>query len=533
MKIKKPWLVAAILHWIVSFFTDRVIFSYSLFDFSTKKGGMLSLYSWGMKVVFLVLLCFLYQWIGSGIERIKQKGTARIRFQFGMVYFCCMMVLLLCVYPGAWRMDEFGILRDTTTLLPTFWQGYLTSCFYIFSLMILPTPAGIVVALCFVNSICVAYVCEKADRVLKLQHKFWLLLPFFAFPILDSNMYPMRMSVYVFLEMTLAVMFVTAIYEKRRFTISEKVAVVVLTALCAVWRTEGIYYLVWIPLVYLFVFFKNSTQKKREIGYVAVICFAGILVFLPQNLGNKMVSGDQYEITSIVLPMAPLLTEADKNREVQDLKAIDTIDKVLDTQIMIKGYAQGKSGISIFWSEPGLVKTGYTNQEYAEFKNAYHRLIAAYPQVFLKERFDTFIHSYGILMNTTELYESQDNTNYVEFREKYKGAGALCAPLRKKVLTLLELGHFHDNTQKLGVFYLVYSTLPALGVLVITAVILLVKKQWAYLLVLLGILGKVPLIFVTAPSLLFMYYYGIYLTGTVVFIWGCIWCILKTRKKGK
>ena len=531
MKIKKKWLVVAFIHWIISFFTDKIIFSYSLTNFSTGKDSILSLYSMGMKAVFLVLLCFLYQMLAALVENIKQKERIKVGFEFGVIYFCCMLALLFCVYPGAWRMDEFGILRDATTLTPLFWQGYLTSCFYFFSLMLLPTPAGVVVVQCLVNSICVAYVCERMDKILRFKHKFWLLLPFFAFPVLDSNMYPMRMSVYVFLEMTLAVIFVSAIYEKRRFGIYEKIAVVVLTALCAVWRTEGIYYLIWIPLVYLFVFFKNSTQKKKEIGYVAVICLAGILVFLPQNLGNKMVSGDQYEITSIVLPMAPLLTEADKNRDAADLKAIDTIDKVLDTQIMLQGYAEGKSGISIFWSEPALIKSGYTKEEYSEFKQAYYKLILTYPQVFFKERVHTFTHSYGILMNTTELYESQDNANYIEFCEKYKGAGALNATLRKKVLTLLELGTPEDNTQKLSVFYGVYSMLPALVVLMVTAVFLLVKKQWAYLLVLLGILGKVPLIFVTAPSLLFMYYYSIYLIGTVVLIWGFMWLLGNMRKR--
>lgn len=413
MNIKKQWLVVALLHWVVSFFTDKIIFSYSMVNFSTAKDSILSLYSIGMKAAFLVLLCFLYQMLANLLEKVKQEEHIRVAAQLGMVYFCCMLLILLCVYPGAWRMDEFGILREATALMPLFWQGYLTSLFYIFSLMLIPTPAGVIVVMCLVNSICVGYVCGKIDKVLQLKHKFWLLLPFFAFPVLDSNMYPMRMSVYAFVEMVLAMIFVSAIYEKRRLGNYEKAVVIVLTALCGVWRTEGIYYLLWIPLVYLFVYFKDSPQKKKDICYVGILCLTGVLVFLPQSLGNKMTSGDKYGITSIVLPMAPLLTQADENREASDLKDIDVIDKVIDTRKMIDGYAKGKSGINIFWSEPKLVKSGYTNEEYSECKKAYYHLIMKYPQVFFKERIHTFIHSYGILMNTTELYESQEDRKSV------------------------------------------------------------------------------------------------------------------------
>lgn len=528
VNISKKLCLAAILHWMVTFATDRIFFEYSLFSFGDGKSTILSLYSWAVKLGFLCILLFLYQVLGRTVQKVKEgQAVTKKRLWYAGIYFAGMLILLFLVYPGAWRMDEFGILRDAKNLMPTFWQSYLTSCFYIISLMLIPTPAGIVVVQCAVNALCMGYICEKAEKICGFQHKIWLFLPFLAFPVLDSNMYPMRMSVYAFLELLLAVVFLSAIWEKRKFTKGEFVLVIFLTAICSVWRTEGIYYCLWIPLVFLAAFWKKEARKTK-LWFVITTVVATIVVMVPQNLGNKMVSGDQYEITSMVLPIAPLLVEAEQNQETE---LINTIDKVLDTRIMIQGYQQGKSGINIFWSEPELIHGDYTSEEYSEFKSAYYQLILKYPAVFFQERIDTFLGSNGILMNTTSLFDSEDVANYVEFRENYKGVYGVSAKLRAIVLSILEGRSIEDYNQKGIAFSLIWSFFPQLLTLIAAAVVLLIKKHWSSLLMVLGVLCKVPLIFMTAPSLLFMYYYGIYLIGNVVLVYGI--CLMAKTVKNR
>lgn len=525
--INKSLGIVSGIHWLLTFFTDRLFFAYSLFDFSTTEKSILSLYSWGIKVIFLLVLFLLWQVAGRIYVRYKEQNQeVRTWVKYAGIYFGLMLVLLVLVWPGAWRMDEFGILRDAKTLMPTFWQGYLTSLFYIISLMLLPTPAGVVIVQCFFNACCVGYVCQKGQKLLKVKHGIWLLLPFFAFPVLDSNMYPMRMSVYVFLELFLAVLFLSAIWEKRTFQTTEKVLAVLVTALLAVWRTEGIYYILWIPIVYLVVFYKKESRKQKAVFTTAVL-ITTIVVMLPQTVGNKLVSGDQYEITSMVLPIAPLLCEAEENGNTKELQAVD---KVLDVTIMTNGYRSGKSGISVFWSEPELIRSGYSAKDYSEFKSAYYQLILKYPVVFLQERWYTFTHSYGILNDTRELYRSTEVMNFVEFREQYKGTHSISDKVRYQVLSVLELWKFSQTSQKSGAFPYVYSFLPPLVVLLMSAVLWLIQKRYKELLVVLGVVAKVPLIFLTAPSMLFMYYYGIYLIGVVGFVYGVIYYAKNAKK---
>lgn len=531
IKVNKKLAGIAAVHWLITFASDRIFFAYSLFDFSNGKQSLLSLYGWGIKFAFLLVLFLLWQVTGWVYTQYREGNEAvRKRIWYSGIYFGLMLLLLVCVWPGAWRMDEFGILRDAKTLMPTFWQGYLTSLFYMFSLMLIPTPAGVVIVQCFVNACCMGYVCEKAEKILGVKHRFLLLLPFLAFPVLDSNMYPMRMSVYVFLELFLAAVFLSAVWEKRKLTKAEHVLAVMVTALLAVWRTEGIYYLVWIPVVYLVIFWKQE-NRKHKISFIASVAVTTILVMVPQTVGNKLVSGDQYEITSMVLPIAPLLCEAEGEQEKAEL--IEAVDKVIDTDLMIAGYRSGKSGISVFWSEPTLIRTGYSSKEYAEFKSAYYGLILSYPKVFLQERWYTFTHSYGILNDTRELFDSTEVMNYMEFRENYAGVKGISSRLRSGILSVLELWDLSKPTEKSPLFTYVYSFLPSLAVLILASIIFMGKKNYKVLVVLLGVLGKVPLIFLTAPSLLFMYYYGIYLIGTVGFVYGVIYYAKKAKNAEK
>ena len=60
-KLNKVALIVALVHWVISFFTDRIISNYVLFDFSTAKSVLRSIEAWGVKAVFGVFLVALWQ----------------------------------------------------------------------------------------------------------------------------------------------------------------------------------------------------------------------------------------------------------------------------------------------------------------------------------------------------------------------------------------------------------------------------------------------------------------------------------------
>lgn len=170
----------------------------------------------------------------------------------------------------------------------------------------------------------------------------------------------------------------------------------------------------------------------------------------------------------------------------------------------------------MFWSEADFERN-YNDAQFATFKSAYYGLILRYPQVFLQERVETFLQSGDLLENTTEIYDTTDVPNHERFRNMW-GNQALNKELRKKVISILELRQKDNYDEKMPAYGLVYHVTIPLCFLLLLLIGLMVKKKWDLALLLAAHLCKVPLIFLTAPSRLFMYYYPVYLLGVVV-VW--------------
>lgn len=512
-KLNKTALVLAFVHFLISFFTDRFIFTYAWFDASTTKQLLRSVETIGVKAVFLFGLILLWQAVFWAV-----KCADRRFLKVAGGYMLLMMVLLILTWPGIWRMDEFGLLSSSVNLFPHFWQNYITSVFYILALMLLPFPAGVVIVQCACVSLIAARLfclCEREHGTKKMT---WILLvPFLMFPVLDSNLYPLRMSLYAFLEVLLIgeLFFLTKRLMKGHAqdnNINNNgywFYMTLLAAVVTVWRTEAIYYLAAYPVILLVI-----GKGRRFIKQIFVYIILFVILFVPQKIGERLTSGQQYELTGVVLPLVPLVEAAHENADAQDLELLQIIDRVVNVEVTLQGAKEGKSGINLFWGEAEFQRT-YTAQEFAEFKAAYYQLIIKYPLIFLSERWNTFCDSSDLLENTTQLFTRDNVPNYETFRE-YPLSRPINDDLRTGVIKILELRSNDGYDIKLKITDAVYSVIPAVIILIITSVILLSKKRWTNLLLLLTVLLKVPLVFLTAPSRLFMYYYSVYLFGYCV-----------------
>lgn len=504
-KLNRTALALAVVHFFVSFFTDRLIFNYAWFDGATTKQLLRSAETVGVKVVFLVLLIFLWQgvfWAAKHADRFFLKAAGG--------YMLFMAVILLLTWPGIWRMDEFGLLSSSIQLFPHFWQNYITTVFYVLALMLLPFPAGVVIVQCA----CISLIAARLTTLARVEEnkKWWILfLPFFMFPVIDSNLYPIRMSLYAFLEVLLVaeLFFLKKKDGDKSWKSGYWMYMTALAGVVTIWRTEAVYYFAAYPVLLLLV-----GKGRRFAKQILVYLIFAVILFVPQKIGEKLTSGQQYELTSVVLPLVPLVEAASENADAQDKELLEVIDRVVNVEVTLQGAAQGKTGINLFWGEPEFQRE-YTAGEFSEFKSAYYQLIIKYPLIFLEERWETFCDSSDLLENTTELFTKDGVANYEVFRE-YPLSNPISNELRTGVIKMLELRDAYNYHSKLRVTDFVYSAIPAIIILVITGVVLLMKRKWTSLVLVLTVLAKVPLVFLTAPSRLFMYYYSVYLFGYCV-----------------
>lgn len=521
-KPNKALLMIAVLHWVLTFFTDHIVFSYVMWDFSDGTQMIKTAMTYGAKAVFLLVLLGIYQ----GLYRFFTTADRRF-VKYTLIYFVINMALLFLTWPGIWRMDEFGILNSATLLLPVFWQNYLTSLFYVFSLMLIPVPSGIIIVQCALISLMAGYI---INFFVKRFGKAGLaaFIPCLFFPVLDSNLYPMRMSLYGFMELFLLVLlFEWSIFggnragkeEGRKGTPEDEGTrslnsifttgfICVLAALVTVWRTEAVYYFILFPLLLLILFMKKW-DKKHLIRVICGYLVCALCLFVPQTVGDKLTSGNQYDLTSVVLPLVPLVNEAYGREDCEEQLA--AIDKVVNVEIAAEGARQGRSGISLFWGEPGFQRE-YSDEEYGEFKSAYYALVMKFPAVFLEERFDCFLHSTDLLQNTTELFSAEGVPNYDTFAE-YPGSKPVSEKLRNGVIQILEWRNLKDYEYKKMGYGVIYSGLLPICIILLVWLLSMLKRKWKAFFLLSLPLVKVPLVFLTAPSRLFMYYYSLYLIG--------------------
>ncbi len=528
--INKNCIWIAIVHWILTFFTDHLVFSYVMWDTSNLTQMVKTAMTYGAKAVFLFLLFGLYQGIWYFFTRVDKKQV-----RYTLIYFGICMAALLLTWPGIWRMDEFGILNSAVQLLPVFWQSYLTSLFYVFAMMFLPFPAGIII----VQFACISLIVGKMVKLFVDEFGksgLWAFLPALFLPVMDSNLYPMRMSLYGFLELLLmALLFSTHKKlnkdnkkeirkdNKKEITKDNKKEIkqdhkkegktgffllMFLAAIVTVWRTEAVYYVLLFPILLWILFYKRE-QKKSLVKLTCIYLVITLALLIPQKLGDKLTSGNQYDLTSVVLPLVPMLEEASEKENCKEL--LDTIDQVINVDLAVAGAKEGRSGISLFWGEADFQRD-YTDDQYKEFKNAYYKLILKCPKAFLTERFTSFVHCNGLLENTTELFTREDVPNYETF-QKYPLTKPVNNSLRNGAISMLELRSLQDYDSTLPLYGIVYSALIPIAILLLFWLVALLKRKWKLFFLISLPLVKVPLIFLTAPSKLFMYYYSVYLIG--------------------
>lgn len=467
-------------------------------------------------LLFFVYLSIIYIWVNRRKTRIK-SGVI-----WGGVYLIILMALFLCVYPGSWRGgDEFVILSTVKAGALNYWHHYLTYIFYTISLILIPVPAAVPFFQMLISSAVVGYILSWIQEENSHRNYFAVLicfLPFVTLPVLDSIFYPMRMTVYAFLELLVH-------FKIYRFTQEKKISCVemctfsIIIGIVSVWRTEGIFYII-IACIIIFFCQKIDKQKRIQWGGFTLLCC--IIIYLPQGLGrSNMVEGNasNYNITAVIRQIVPLIDAEIDNNSTSNL--IDDVDRVLSVNVIAAGLEKGWDGTSLYWKykelgQGELIRTGYNEDDYVKFEQAYIKLILKYKSIFASERMEVFMKSMpGVtLQSVPAIFESQSN-RHIQFRENNFANTPLNKSLRMEVLRFLAAEKLPPKVR-----FLIWCVIPQiLGAIVISAISVFRRDATTCLLAC-AIWGRALIVFLTAPASYFMYYFSVFLIGL---FWFCYW----------
>lgn len=328
----------------------------------------------------------------------------------------------------------------------------------------------------------------------------------------------------MFLELCSIVMLVCSKRENTDWSKTKFYTFVALCILVSTWRSEAALYL---PLICILIFFVNKKvlSKVRKLKFIAIFFLGFSIVSFAQKI---LLGNDNYLIISICNISTELVHHMDRNKFKNELAIFD---KFIPIAIIDKNPSM--TGTDHFWNEN--VKTNTTRQDLKEYIMAIIKLSFEYPTVVLHERNRYFWEAmYGRQLwsiDTTSVFDTNTkfNTGILYKNSKWIFKLPISTNLRKKFLETIFL---KNQLNSIPAKIMWNNFIPTVFLLIFTTA-LLVRKQWFYSAVLLIVLSKISIIYMTSPASLFMYFVSYYFLGYSVFMFSVLIVCSKLRNYSK
>lgn len=475
-----------------------------IFYVAEKKNlyNVLLLISFVLSVGFFYLLLYTLFEIG----RWKRTGIKPF-FVFFSLYYVFQLLILIAEWPGNFKADEIYVLAYAVSDLRIYWgQSFITQMFYDLSLLIFPYVVSITFFQITIISLLAAGVMVRVGALIKNKRIIYILfLPFVLFPVIDSNMFPLRCSLIAWIFLYCVMDFYVCAKNKT-FTFRHSAITVLLYALICVWKAE---YLSVLPVFFtLFLLCKDDKWKKTVAFFVSFgVCF--FIFSIPQFFFKP---DDNYLLTTILTPLSEIVSEHMDDYD-------ETLEKewqLLDDCFTLKRLQETTSGMD---TPIVLYEVGYIGEEKeAELVKSGLKICMHYWKDFLRNRISVYTYTNGfvkdavnygcayldITVNGTDLYHG--HFRFTDIGNEH---------LRDKVIAFFACRSQDDYVSTNFLFPLFYNCSIATIVLLIIFVMHIIKKKNMEVLIDVSLLVLEFVVFLLAPAVFFMYYMPFYLASAV------------------
>ncbi|SFO21958.1 hypothetical protein SAMN04487831_11267 [Pseudobutyrivibrio sp. UC1225] len=514
-KYKVPCF-GAVIQWFITIMLhiDKHIFVYESRTYLTYIIRILYL------LFLLIVWCYCYFFINKLLADDELYKRGAIIFS---IYFIIVMGMLLVLWPGTWSWDDIIMLRSIlgyTTVYP--WQHFLTGIYQDVLLQLIPHPGGIILLQNIFISVCVAFCIVKLEKCCCLRpiKNVYIdiivkLIPFVTPPVLLYQFSGYRMGFYVYLELVMLVILISAQKEIEEWTWIYCFFFALITSIVACWRTESILYLIFAPFFIMFIN-TNVLPLKKKIICVTIILITSISINKVQSL---CLGNDNYNIMAMMGPYAAVVLSADE----EDDEELEILNKVIDVDAI--NMNSDLSGEALYWSVRAY-RDQYTKTEFNNSIKAFIKLFFKYPKPVLEERWKLFLKATGMTGETwgindysISLFDEKDEIN-AENREflENKGYVPIDVRCRKILINILSCKTIYGSQIKL-LRILVWNAWIPIIILLFSWVSFLKQKQYYYVLLSSAVIIRIPIVYFTEPAGWIMYLLSFYFLGYVLLIY--------------
>ncbi len=452
--------------------------------------------------VYTALLFCIYLFIS------KNQVFKKLIKEF-LIYFIPLFILLLCIWPGFLKGDEFYVLEAVRDLKFSPAQTGITSLFYVACLRFFPSVGSITFFQVLIVSGIYAYIFYMLKQIYPNRNLLLCRLVCFLLPVLDGNLFTLRATLVGWIFLLIMVMCFYA-WKKDELSVKQWVVISLLCGLIIAWRSEYIYLLIFIPIAMKWVYKKTWKQ--------ALLCFLIILIaYQGCNIPNKIAlnGSNKYPISLVINPLGNIFAQ-DEIRGETAYDDIMTINELIDVQALRRH--PSVRNISQYWNIPDILP----EEQLDAFMSASIRLILNNFDHFLYYRWLTFAHTNGMYADEINhpiapTAETVYTLNYYgrDYKNDYYFMQApLGASVRNAVIDFLSCRHYVSMAPKTNALYpIFYNCLPTFVFAFVCMIVCLFKKKFVPAGILFTTGVQVALIFLTAPAMFFMYYFCFYLAG--------------------
>lgn len=227
--------------------------------------------------------------------------------KYAFIYFIPIILVLIYKIPeGFLSNDESLIFSEALKLADYTWFYYITTWYYIISIMLIPSWLGPIILKVVIQALCAGYCVARTKRYL-------MYIAFFLPPILAYTTSAHRIPIYIFLY----VLFMFIIYmdqlEKKDLSAKRAISLLLLLAILTQWRTEGIYLSVFGLIMILICYPSLYSAKEKALKNILLLILASFLIqyivaipqygVIPSRLGdkatNRMLPFYAYTVTNL------------------------------------------------------------------------------------------------------------------------------------------------------------------------------------------------------------------------------------------
>lgn len=381
----------ALLLWCVTFYTDTFLFTKDALNMNSLPVDLdaVNYMHVGSKLIQLAVLFLMLKFVVVAF----QKPTLFFSFLFLLVIYGIGVYL---TYPGYFMSDDPIIFAYATRYYPVYWHSYLTSLYYCVALSCIPASSGVILFHSIISAMVFAWISDQCTILLPKKATFLtLLLGLLPFVLLGGLMCFRPVLYAPIFAFFVATLFFESVH-KPTFTIRKMVLFAFLCSLLALWRSEAILLIVFVPIL-IWMIYNKQTQGFRKKWLIFLVCMLSffMLLKLPQSAGEKKYYGSDYLIISTTRPLSVILhrdqTYPGADKDLEAINKVTKLDYITNDSLSCSAYNRYNSD----HNEGKFTQTGADKAVQSAYLKAAFRLIYHNLDLYFAERLQLFLITNG------------------------------------------------------------------------------------------------------------------------------------------